>query len=522
MNQLLVCFFLTATATLDHENYGFSSEIFPSYDPADYPLKQETINFLSATLGDHMVLQRAPQRALVWGHTSPGAKVTTMFNTQSYIATADKNGTWRQLLPPTQASKKNYTLTFKSSVGETASLKDVLFGEVYICGGQSNMVFAMPSVTNSSAEQQLANKYPTIRIFTVGQKTSSKTPLNDLQTIEQNWSVASNVSIAGNGRFGWFSAVCWFFGRQISDSLSPTGDVPIGLISSNWGGTTVEAWSTPEAFESCNRTGNGGLYNAMINPYTIGPMAIAGFTWYQGESNTGPQPHAEQYACLFPAMISEWRKHFKAPSAYFGFIQLSTWCKDPQAIPEMREAQMAALKLSKVGYATNADHGAGCNIHPPPKQFCGARLGNSALSLQYNKKIAWKSPSYVSASSLISLSYDTVTVTVNLADVSNLGLSTETYPFNYVNGLNCTDLNIKTPGTCAWASIELKGLGWFNASTVATDDGQKLLLKATLPSMIDASAASVVATAYGWGPIPLMNAYDIGTSLPVLPWNRTL
>jgi len=514
-----IFFLFSLVINVESENYGFEPELFPSYKIDDSSSVTETINFLSATLGDHMVLQRAPQQAIVWGNTTAGATVITTFNGKSFTSTADVNGTWRQVLPATPASKKAYTLRFKSSSGETASLSDVLFGDVYICGGQSNMQFGMLAVTNKSTEIELANNYPTIRLFTVGQKTKSNTPLRDLQTIEQNWSVANNVSIAGGGGFGWFSAVCWFFGRQISDALSPTGDVPIGLISNNWGGTPVESWSTTDAFKACNRSGNGNLYNAMINPYTIGPMAISGFTWYQGEANTGPQPHANQYSCLFPAMITGWRKQFKSPDAYFGFVQLSTWCAGVQDIPEMREAQMAALQLPKVGYSTNADHGAGCNIHPPPKQYCGARLGNSALALHYGKKIAWRSPSYKSASA--SVSATAVTVIVILNDVSPSGLTTDIYPFNYLDGkFNCTTQDMKTPGTCAWGAIELSGTGWVNASAVAS--GQKLLLQAAVPSGIDTSTVSVVATAYGWGPIPLMNAYDKDIDLPVLPWNHTL
>lgn len=515
MLMIFLCY--TAIASMERNNYGDSSDLFPPVD-SNSPIK-EVVNFLSGTLGDHMVLQRAPQQAIVWGHTTASATVTTVFNGKTLTTKADVNGTWRQVLPATPASKKAYTLTFKSTSGETASLKDVLFGDVFICGGQSNMQFAMGAITNVSVERELANNYPTIRLFTVGQKTASKTPLSDLQTIEQNWSVASNTTIVGGGGFGWFSAVCWIFGRQISDSLSPTGDIPIGLISNNWGGTPVERWSTPAAYKACNRTGTGDLYNAMINPYTIGPMAVSGFTWYQGEANTRGQVAADQYACLFPAMISGWRTKFNNPSAYFGFVQLSTWCPGGvQDVPEMRVAQMAALKLPQVGYSTNADHGAGCNIHPPPKQYCGERLGNSALALHYKKPIAWRSPSYKSAT--VSVSTNAITVTVTLNDVSGSGLTTDIYPANYLDGkFNCTAQNIKTPGTCAWGAIEVSGSGWVNASAVAS--GRNLLLQTTV-STIDINAASVVASAYGWGPIPLMNAYDKSTNLPVLPWNQTL
>merc|ERR1712232_593037 len=109
------------------------------------------------------------------------------------------------------------------------------------------------------------------------------------------------------------------------------------------GGTPLEMWSPPDAYKSCNRTGTGTLYNTMIAPYTVGPMAVSGFTWYQGENNAGDAASANDYACLFPAMISEWRRAFRNPEAYFGFIQISTWCPNGniplvQGIPLMREA----------------------------------------------------------------------------------------------------------------------------------------------------------------------------------------
>ena len=62
----------------------------------------------------------------------------------------------------------------------------------------------------------------------------------------------------------------------------------------------------------------------------------------------------------------------------------------------------AAVKLPMVGYGTNADHGAGCNIHPPPKQYCGKRLANSAMALQYGKAIPWRSPTFKSQVAAVS------------------------------------------------------------------------------------------------------------------------
>ena len=86
-----------------------------------------------------------------------------------------------------------------------------------------------------------------------------------------------------------------------------------------------------------------------------------------------------------------------ADSLPVAVMQAHRPCTDHAFVAKIRDAQMAALALEKVAYATNADHGAGCNIHPPAKQFCGERLGNSALALVYGRDISWKSPTFASA-----------------------------------------------------------------------------------------------------------------------------
>jgi len=461
--------------------------------------------FLSSTLGSNMVLQRAPQKAVVWGFTQPGATVNTTFAKTTLpmptpmSTTADADGVWRQELPATEASEQIYSLSFSSSAGETAQMENVLFGDVYLCGGQSNMVFAMPNITNASEEIARANDYPMIRLFSVGQHTQSSTPLDDLQRIEETWSVASNTSVAHGDRFGYFSAVCWIYGRELFDALD--GKVPIGLISNNWGGTKLESWTTPEALEACNHSESLEsssvpvgippdfvLYNAMIHPYVVGPMSLTGFAWYQGEQNVGGKGSAEKYACTFPAMISAWRKLFQNPDTYFGFIQLSTWCGNPEQIAEMRTiGQMSALALPKVGYATNADHGGGCMIHPEPKQYCAQRLAKSALALQYGEDIEWKSPTF--KASTASASPPSVLVTLN--DVSASGLRDDQYPFN-APFIDCD--SGKGQGKCAWAELQSQDGTWTNA-TVTVESSSTLRLTAIQGSDVDGAP---VASRYGW------------------------
>lgn len=227
-------------------------------------------SFVSRTLGSSMVLQRAPQRPRVWGATSPGATVhvTLQPSGTEEVTTADVDGTWRALLPPMAASV-GHTITVFSSAGENATLANIAFGDVFLCGGQSNMVFAVPALTNASAETAAADSYPYIRIFTVGIGTQSAVPLRDLKTVREPWQVASSKTVSedvtpGHTLFATFSAVCWVFGRTVSDALTTAGHtradggpVLLGLISNNWGGTRLEQWMPRDAIAPCVPAGAG-------------------------------------------------------------------------------------------------------------------------------------------------------------------------------------------------------------------------------------------------------------------------
>ena len=327
----------------------------------------------------------------------------------------------------------------------------------------------------------------------------------------------------------------------------------------------ASVWTPKEAYAKCNRTDaavDGPMYNAMILPYAEGPMQVAGFTWYQGEANTQNATSAEQYACMFPQMIDAWRAAFAQPTAFFGFVQLSTWCAlPPDSLPQMREAQMAALALPNVGYATNADHGMGCSIHPAEKQHIGKRLADVALGIVYKSGVQWKSPTYKSAKQTAmgvgdhgrSGSGATVALEIALNDVSSRGLYT-IYPYNYYSEgygshatqvptiVDCTSTfpsgpaqNTSMETQCAWAALQISGSNaWLNATVTVSADSESMVLTADVPahlvpgagasaaSRADGAAVSVVASAYGWGPIPMMSVYDTDTELPVLPWNTSV
>eukprot|EP00746_Dinoflagellata_sp_MGD_P167752 gnl/MRDRNA2_/MRDRNA2_98627_c0_seq1.p1 gnl/MRDRNA2_/MRDRNA2_98627_c0~~gnl/MRDRNA2_/MRDRNA2_98627_c0_seq1.p1 ORF type:complete len:540 (+),score=86.72 gnl/MRDRNA2_/MRDRNA2_98627_c0_seq1:89-1708(+) len=506
---------------------GTAAVTFP--DPADVLVKEEAAKVvtrggwfsLSATLGDHMVLQREPASAVIWGFATEGTIVTATFNGEKYTSKAGKDTVWRASLKPTPAGGP-YNISVSASTGQTTALLDVLFGDVYVCGGQSNMQFALGGNENKDDYTKEADSFPDIRLFTVGQRTSSLVPLMDLKTIEQKWARASAKSVSDGSPFNYFSAVCWFFGKGVYEGLGKK--VPIGLVSNNWGGTRVEQWMPRETSLKCGHASSGELYNAMIAPYTIGPMAVTGFTWYQGESDLGGNPSLpdqnNNYTCTQTVMIEHWRNMFQVPRAFFGIVQLSTWFAPGLLLAELRDQQLASGDLiPNFAYATNADYGAGGNIHPPYKQYPGARLANAALSNVYRQGINWRSPTYKSA-----MQTGKGELLVYLNDVIDSGLVLK-YPHNAQIVRDCAQLNKRAPHSCAWAELQFNDASksWANASISLSADKMSIVLAASPPT----GATAIIGSSYAWGAIPMMSVYRAdmaGTDgqLPVLAWNRQI
>lgn len=366
-------------------------------------------NFTFASYyGDHMVLQRGPKQAIIWGYgPTPGSNVTVMLSGETPISVkVDKGNTWKVKLAAVTDTKP-HTITAMSSAG-TIMISDVLFGDVWICSGQSNMEFIMNHVDNATEEIADAVNYPDIRIFTVAME-SSTVPLSDLKSVEEIWSLPNKETLGGDG---FFSAVCWLYGKRLYNKLK----YPIGLVASTWGGTPIETWSDKAALKKCNiptfnnemnvscvPTAPSLLWNAMMFPLTN--MTIYGAIWYQGEANAIPPANPNTYNCTFPAMISSWRENFHLNSEMqtdeqfpFGFVQLGPWRNDSTistGFPDVRWHQTADYgyvpnaKMNKVFMATAMDlpdysspYG---GIHPRDKQDVADRLLLSGLSVAYGR-----------------------------------------------------------------------------------------------------------------------------------------
>ncbi|XP_064159862.1 sialate O-acetylesterase-like [Anguilla rostrata] len=387
--------------------------------------------------GDHMVLQKAPERAVLWGYGANGSKVIVSLEgeqgSRAEQAVYVQNGVWRATLDPVKAGGPYNVTAVQQGAGKAqVTLTDVLFGDVWLCGGQSNMAYTLSQVINASAEAALASKYPQVRIFMAALETSRE-PLMDLPRVEVPWSVPTAELLAGPA-FTHFSAVCWLFGRYLYKTLG----YPVGLVSSCWGGTPVEAWSSTRALQKCglekqekldisfvklpgtlpvppeslsrlmNAWKNSVLWNAMIHPLLN--MTIKGAIWYQGESNTGY--HLYKYSCSFPTMIDDWREAFHTGSGGqtaldfpFGFVQISTSAKSSKsyAFPILRWQQSARygyapnprMKNTFMAVALDLPDGRSPwgSIHPRDKQDVAYRLTLGARAVAYGEKgVAFQGP----------------------------------------------------------------------------------------------------------------------------------
>ena len=236
---------------------------------------------LPKVIGSHMVLQR--ERPLpIWGWADGGEEVTVTLGETKVSTKADAQGNWKVVLPAVAADGKAHSMTVSGK--NKIELEDILIGEVWLGSGQSNMKMGI-GVCDKAKEQIAAANYPKIRLFCIPPPASKRAP--------GLWArcTPETVKAKAYGNWGGFSGALYYFGQRLHEDL----DVPVGLISSNKGGTSIESWTASEPK-------SGERYSGMIAPFI--PFAIRGVVWYQGEANVG---NGLKYADKMKALIKGWR-----------------------------------------------------------------------------------------------------------------------------------------------------------------------------------------------------------------------
>jgi len=387
--------------------------------------------------GDHMVLQRdMPLR--IWGDADPGEMVTVSLTGREKNTVADRSGKWMVTMGPLAPSEK--PLELRISGKNQIVFQDVLVGDVWLCAGQSNMMWPLGKAENAVEALSTAD-HPGLRFF----KVDGRVALDPAPDCAGKWNICSPDSKPLRA----FSATAYFFGREIHSSQK----VPIGLIGSYWGGSPVQAWTSANGLRSEPIARNyvaelektkadlgdlklayqtktlpdwesdlaawkarglkSGkprkpvvpdqnfrlptvLFNGMIHPLVR--FGIKGVIWYQGEGNAEGPANAgkgREYARLFAALIKDWRTHWDEGSFPFLFVQLPGYNFPGDEWVQVRESQHRVLALPNTGMAVTIDIGEKSNIHPKNKMDVGARLAAVARKIVYGEDIAYSGPTFL-------------------------------------------------------------------------------------------------------------------------------
>ena len=316
----------------------------------------------------HMVLQEAPHRANVFGSYSlfvgpitVGVSCESGKNFQYEAEVNSVNKTWLVTLDPVHSGDScSITIT---DLLDIILLEDILFGDVWICSGQSNMGWSLSAVENGNEIVEEAKNFTNIRFYKFERATSEE-PVDDIIEERLGWIRWNDGADEWPEDTPWdkpghkkspiadFSAICYLYAREISEHL---GNKPLGLIVSAYAGTRIEGWLTKDALEKCDvedhvdedhpYNSNGNVYNAMIHP--IQRMSIKGLVWYQGEANSFW--NTDKYSCTLHELVHSYRKIWNnnsdtAPHFPVGIIQLGALANPPSPGERKNDGEHFPLK----------------------------------------------------------------------------------------------------------------------------------------------------------------------------------
>ena len=456
---------------------------------------------LPAVISDHAIFQ-AGKPIAIWGWANAGDAITVTFRdddgtTREFKAATGEEGRWSGQIPEMQRGATGQ-LHVTTAKGESLDVHDLITGEVWLCGGQSNMSYLVNTPSKNANERTT----PELLLRAQNEATAAKgklryfatrhqhpeTPLDDVQG---SWIIATPDTVGG------CFALSWNFAVELNDRMH----APVGLLDSAVGGTVVEAWTPKPELDACaagpdlekryedrlekipadkkakfeteladwlkkypspelqqqniatrpmpdagNPNRPARLYNGMI--HGLEPYTLAGVIWFQGDGNC---PHPSDYGVLIKTLITSWRKHFHNDSLPFYYVEMQNYSRpqqkpvEPNALSEIRDQQQAALTLQNTDVATGVDVGIrvpNYEAHFPDKKALGKRLAGLALDHLYGQ------PGLVHSPCLKSFKVEGNKIRLQLSDADGLRL----------RGSEMTGFAIKAAdGQWVWAKGEIEG-----------------------------------------------------------------
>ncbi len=344
---------------------------------------------ISPRFGNHMVLQR-DKPVPVSGTASVNEKVTVTFHGQTKTTTSDAAGSWQLMLDAMPATSSGKNLTATEAGANSVTLTDIVIGDVWLCGGQSNMAFTLGDCDRRGDIERA--DYPVMRQFRAPLAISD----HPLPPTGGDWTVCRPSTAAA------FSAVAFYFGRKICEDQKSA--IPIGLYVASVGGTKIDPWLAPEGATDIPALaplytqdilpwGPFSLFNGMVHSHA--PLPAKGLIWYQGENGEMSVQSPDSYYLKMKALAQGYRRMLGVEDFAFYFVQLAAWGKPPaDATPvlfsggwdaDTRLQQANAMALPHAGMASALDIGDAADMHPRDKLDVGERLALWALKNDYGK-----------------------------------------------------------------------------------------------------------------------------------------
>ncbi len=374
-------------------------------------------------LMDHMVLQRGHVIRLS-GKAIPKTRVQILVGErEQYEVTTGSDATWTCRVPAHSSNPNPFSLQI-GMADQRITFKDIVFGDVWLCAGQSNMEFPFRNETHFR-EQFPIKPNPLIRVYSpsyVGKQIAGKkfsdsmiARLNTKDFFKGSWQELDNTTAPD------LSAIGFYFSEIVQQK---TG-IPVGMINIAIGGSPIESWMSSTSFLHHPRFSSKADSNWLDNPalpvwvrqrarenigdqssslshafkpsfiYEAGvqplmQLPIAGILWYQGESNAQEMERVEEYAELQKMMLDEYRLGWKLPTLPFYVVQLSSidsTSYKSQYWPLFRSKQLDAYTQGHhMGIVASMDKGAISDVHPRDKLTIAKRLSNLALHDVYGFK----------------------------------------------------------------------------------------------------------------------------------------
>ena len=372
----------------------------------------------SAVFGNYMVLQQN-QEVAIWGYGEPHASVVVRLHDSTNAVleeewtVSDSNGKWEVTFDAREGSFDAYTITAQSGT-QTLTLAQIVFGEVWVLGGQSNMEMYL-MYTNDATTVQNQPRNPYIRGYFFAANNISR--YEEVLEPYGLWYTAETWDVTQV-----FSAVGYYFAEKIFDELN----VPVGVIHTAIGGSRLTTWIGGETLANdahykqllanagitANDTDTdslSGFYNSKIAPFT--GLHVKGMLWYQGEAEVlyGTQDTILRYG--IPLLNRCWSKVFECDEELLPMITIQLARYDGYTgdnLPKGNEAIALGVEQINMELGGNAitiplydvketSTVAGQDIHPQNKKPVGRRAADAALGMVYNKEGIYSGPIPLSA-----------------------------------------------------------------------------------------------------------------------------